>query len=879
MPRLGTESNSSRRYNPQPHPSLYQTTPQNWNVHSDPPKRGESSSSAVSESSDSPDDLVGRSRASNSRTRWNARISGSPYGSRPLSRHLSADSHKVEEMDILVNLVPGEGSDDDDDVENLRDEGASGSEVGDEDEEEDAVDASLGGRESEPGVVDLPHPVHQHHDTALSGTANQKREKNKKKRAKARAKEKEKEELEDIALDALALAPHDLLASMSRIAKLIDSLNAGASANDPRAILRRLQDTLLLDGREVSPERWRDEVLQSVRRMEGMLGQIDKWQSEVAPAEIEALRQETARLEVRVRSVVEDPDPNQSEEAVTEKGKGKERASMDLVMEGEQASQNVTVLQPGTPSADSDGSVSDSVPDSSSCPSDSDTGPTEPDLEGRSPVEEKVPHVDGSSTPTMASPSEPRHPTPHLESTHVPLDPASEISISAPDAPSTSHVLSIPSLATKNHNIPPEPPKDPVKYLAEHPWSMLEVLLLLEVVAHFPPAEHGWIFITEAYNNLLITRPLQEWFAKQAAISNEEEVKMKSLLQKMNAEARQLRARPTNASAPAKPPAAAPAPKAKAGERGKAAQFGSAEAHAEADARAKATSTTAKPAASTPPEQPGTNNAAMDAQIVTRLPFPLDDRVPATGPPPAQRIIPFPRRRPPFTLPSEDAQQFTRIMRSATAGVRPPSNDSRAAMLMLYSATKSRFSVRSVWDCWHRWCTPWVVQDAPTESSEPVVVVVDYIAGNLGAPFGTSWNVYSQAARASEYRPVPGTYPDAPGVQHRVSARYDPRPGMVSFARMTHLTAEKYWKDSGLGRGEGGHVSEEVLDARKTRLPATLAGIWPGKGALFAGSGNEAGLTIAFLTCSSASAATSRRNSFTTVCFFFFCSLSTHHAW
>ncbi|OBZ72866.1 hypothetical protein A0H81_07018 [Grifola frondosa] len=42
-----------------------------------------------------------------------------------------------------------------------------------------------------------------------------------------------------------------------------------------------------------------------------------------------------------------------------------------------------------------------------------------------------------------------------------------------------------------NWNIAPPAPANPIEYLTNHPWTMIEVLLLLEVVAHFPPTEHG----------------------------------------------------------------------------------------------------------------------------------------------------------------------------------------------------------------------------------------------------------------------------------------------------------------------------------------------------------------------------------------------------
>lgn len=288
---------------------------------------------------------------------------------------------------------------------------------------------------------------------------------------------------------------------------------------------------------------------------------------------------------------------------------------------------------------------------------------------------------------------------------------------------------------------------------------------------------------------------------------------MKNVLQKMHAEARQLRARRAQE-------AAAQSAGAGSGERGKAAPFGSAEAQAEANARAK---------------QPATAGALdKDALIVTRLPalFPppaggvahaADN--PAT-PPPAQRVVTFPRRRPPLSLLSEDAKSFARVMASAVAGVRPPSAESRAAMLALYSATKARFPVRTAWDCWHRWCTPWVVQDPGPSTPFPLPpVVLDYIAGNICLPAGT----WITQAQDFVYRPVPGTYPEVPGVQRKVTAGYDPRLGMVTFARMTHLLAERTWAGMGLKRRPDGTVTEEILVGRRAKLPGTLAGIWPGR--------------------------------------------------
>ncbi|KAI0740346.1 hypothetical protein C8Q76DRAFT_821373 [Earliella scabrosa] len=797
MPRLGSESTASaRRHNPtQTHSSYYPVNSQSWHTRSprsDSPLRSDSPSGHLSDSFDSSDDLLGPTRPSGSRSRW--RSSGTPYGPRPLAK-LSLPEQAHLHAAATPTATSSEPSSDAHAGSTTLEQPATGRAVVDaaeggeqEDDEDDGTGAPQDESESE---LDEADHAHAHPQQPLSAAAAKKREKNKKKKAKARAKAKEKEKVR-LAPDTIPpppAPPQELLASMSRIATLVGSLDPDAPQDKPNKLMQQVHDALAKDGHSVPLAQWRAEVLQSVRRMETMLGKMEKWQGQVTPSEIEALKQETARLEGAVD--------------VYQVASGKEKGKMEVrvkVVGARQSSDDadVVALQPGANEQDSD-----DADKSNSCPSDSDTD--------RSPQEEKSLALDLPPSPA--------------DSTQVP--PVLDLDRRSPPSPPThSHVT---SLAPQDYNVPPEPPQDPVEYLKKYPWSMIEVMLLLEVTAHFPPAEHGWLFIAEAYNNLLITRPLQEWFLKQSGVTHEEDTKMAALLKRLGAEASQLRT--ASILTPAKATNVTPAPKAtaakaqsKAGERGKAAPFGSAEARAEANARAK-------PA---PPPAAIGSGTAKGAHFVTRLPHPLaplhlgDDQA---GPPPAQRIMSLPRRRPPLTMPSADAKALYRIMRSAAspAGSRTYRDESRLAMLALFGSTGNRFVVRTMWDCWHRWHTPWIVQGGPIEEAgmpTTPAVPADYLAGNILVPFRTS----IPRMPSFEYRPVPGTYPDVPGVQHAVPSTYDPRPGMVVYARTALAMAEGAWAKAGLGRAPDGTIADDIADARKVRPPTTLAGIWPGKG-------------------------------------------------
>ena len=340
MPRLATESSSVRR---PASPSTSRSTPP-------------LAPDALNFDSDD-----ARPRSAAVRTRWHSRSHRSPYGARPLGKWLpsaGADSSRaiVEEMTALLELFPDpivadeekeeEGPGEDQSVveesgETDREDEADGEEAdgGEGGGHEDAGEAWADGEEAGEAEADDDDDLELTSDlyaagapppsaAAASSAADKKREKNKKKKAKARAKAKEKSKTATVPTPG-SDPPQELLASMSRIAELVGTLNTEAGEGDERAdgeggdaaLLRRMRDVVTdADGAAPThPAQWRAEVLQSVRRMETMLGQMEKWQVQVAPGEIEALRQETARLEVRVRAVV---DQRERDRAVVAEGDG-----------------------------------------------------------------------------------------------------------------------------------------------------------------------------------------------------------------------------------------------------------------------------------------------------------------------------------------------------------------------------------------------------------------------------------------------------------------------------------------------------------------------------------------------------------------------------
>ncbi|OBZ73252.1 hypothetical protein A0H81_07017 [Grifola frondosa] len=205
----------------------------------------------------------------------------------------------------------------------------------------------------------------------------------------------------------------------------------------------------------------------------------------------------------------------------------------------------------------------------------------------------------------------------------------------------------------------------------------------------------------------------------------------------------------------------------------------------------------------------------------------------------------FPRRRPPLTLPSKQARLFARVVADAASGKKATALESRETLNELYKWVGARTPVRTPWDCWHRWCVPWVAAGNTDEPDADMVmpvqppadgkptVVLDYVLGNLCAPYQLS---AKPAPSPVIIAPVPGTYPRAPGMQHpRIEGvGYDPRSGMAAFARMTHLAAERTWAAQGLGRRIDGAIREDVVTQRRQKRPGTIGGSF-GRGAVLLG--------------------------------------------
>ncbi|KAI0739574.1 hypothetical protein C8Q80DRAFT_1274641 [Daedaleopsis nitida] len=781
MPSSGTEATSSvQRHGPTHiHPSS-QVNLHGLHHHSLRNSSPLRSDCFFALSSGNAEDVLDSTRASSSRTRWNVRTAGSPYGPRPVSRrgflkqkHSEAPGTVISEGAEKENELPGSGG-----WAVPADEEVRKRKEADEDEEIDILENSDRVR-GEAGPTTRARAVSD--PSPFGADAGMREENNLKAGARANARNADNPEV-------MSGSPHDLLASISRIANLINSLNPDAPDNGASKFLQDVHDALS-DGGALPSAPWQAELIQSLRRVESLLGRMEKLQTheQVTPAEIEALKLETAQLELQMRVMVE-PNPS---------GRTPKRTKAD--------GSHKDALQTEVTEALCSPQEREGDAEPSSCPSDYETDLTGSEPEDSSSQED----VSLQELPLLAT--TPAIHTSPMSGTSSPLFDSAQTRHS--NGATTTSPVSTPainSLALSNLNLSPEPPQNPVEYLQKTAWTMAEALLLLEVVANYPPAEHGWNFIAEVYNNLIIWPPLREWFSKQAALTNEEDKQMITLLKNMATEARQLRA--PNSSTPGSANARAAASNgttaatktAKVAERGQPVSSSSSTARAEASASAR-------------------NGRNGDAYFFTQLPIPLEKRGPpgTTPPPPAQRFLPLPRPRPPITLPSAQARALSALMRTS----RSTTVEYRA----LFTMCKPRFPPRTPWDCWHRWCTPWIGTSAvaSAEGTDEPLVVQDYICGNLVYPCVT-WKSVGQE-NPFDYRPVRGTYPQVAGVQHTLTGGFDPRPGMAAFARMAHYAAEKAWAAAGLGRLPDLKVSAQVLARRRAVTPPTLSGLWPGK--------------------------------------------------
>ncbi|OCH87753.1 hypothetical protein OBBRIDRAFT_837130 [Obba rivulosa] len=377
---------------------------------------------------------------------------------------------------------------------------------------------------------------------------------------------------------------------------------------------------------------------------------------------------------------------------------------------------------------------------------------------------------------------------------------------------------------------PPEAPPDPLALLTEAPWSVVEVLLLLHIVAHFPPSVFGWERITDAYNYALMEHSLQEWFSATGAQVDEEDAWM------LKAEQRYI-----------------------------ALQF----QRMRSDRMREAPK--AKPVAQTIPP--------TYAEVLRRR---LQPRQPQPTTPPQSRPHPFCLRvahRPPLTFPSDLACFYEAIVEFRIQQPLAEENAQLAELLrVLYMEFKPRFPLRSPWECWHRWCVPYISvsddEQREVERSEESAILrglknrvlkraevreVQRLAPCAASSHTPSSSVASPPAASSsvalspmssspspsvtpspvtppgQYQghihsclgnilepsatPPPGTYPDVPGVKRAASA-YDPHDSLVTFTLATLLDAEPLRAEHGAVRSKR-IVSEASRLLRGVQVPLT----------------------------------------------------------
>ncbi|EMD35839.1 hypothetical protein CERSUDRAFT_115769 [Gelatoporia subvermispora B] len=353
-------------------------------------------------------------------------------------------------------------------------------------------------------------------------------------------------------------------------------------------------------------------------------------------------------------------------------------------------------------------------------------------------------------------------------------------------------------------------PPDPLALLVEAPWSIGEVLLLLDVVSHFPPSIFGWARIADAYNYALMERSLQEWFAATGTEVDAEDAWM------LKAEQRYI-----------------------------ARQFQRMHADRTRDASQKAA---AEPAI--PPTY---------ADVLRRRlqPQPKEQQQPQQGQPQQQgRPHPFCLKvahRPPLTFPSDLAYVYEAIAeyraKQQTSANAAGSNEQLADLLrVLYMELNPHFPLRSPWECWHRWCVPYVPSSSdeqkakmrgegvslkdlkdkalkradqrpppspvspspvsPSEASSSASPTVSVSHPPTASSSDASPVSPSETRRpkihpilgnllAPDVVPPPGTYSDAPGVKRDADSKYDPTGVMKVFTLTTVCDAEPFKAEHG----------------------------------------------------------------------------------
>ncbi|OSX62875.1 hypothetical protein POSPLADRAFT_1056236 [Postia placenta MAD-698-R-SB12] len=388
----------------------------------------------------------------------------------------------------------------------------------------------------------------------------------------------------------------------------------------------------------------------------------------------------------------------------------------------------------------------------------------------------------------------------------------------------------------------PHPPEDPITVLAKNPWTIQEIILLVEVVTHYHPAKYTWKQITELYNYVLMLQPVQAWLMQSLHEAGQEKEAQKTFREQLlarlaedlvakAAEEQQValessavrhRARGTGQNAPAHSSRrhGEPTTRRAVRERSLNGPFGSPEAQEEARRR-RTQGLGANDIQSTSGTPAGHQKTRAETakQPLARTTTMLSAKMPCP---------------PPLTTHSHIAQRWNDLMKMFMEE-STPSNRRGIINLMeyLYSTLEPKYPLRTRWEIWHRWCvSPTASIRLPEQSGAPMpnaATMTDepgksYEEHSDLAQTGTSESrmdvpshpvgpgadaaapaqphpVLGNLAYGPDHALVPGTYPSAPGVQQRYEF-FDPCLGFAQHAILVSTIANEDAAKDALARGK-----------------------------------------------------------------------------
>ncbi|GBE85713.1 hypothetical protein SCP_0802350 [Sparassis crispa] len=380
--------------------------------------------------------------------------------------------------------------------------------------------------------------------------------------------------------------------------------------------------------------------------------------------------------------------------------------------------------------------------------------------------------------------------------------------------------------------MPPPPPDDPTEVLGQDPWSMVEILLLLDVIAHYSPAEAGWEKISQVYNNVLLGT-LRKWIADRMRDSKKDMDTRRSLAQHMcvdrakekyalmhgravkpQVESKDPRAPLQNKQHYALPTRllACDLPSRRDSERSlRGLDVSDPIALVQIDSRRRAPYTfegwVEQEAETMPPPSESFVFGPVDSAASAAIPSPL---MPPEAPPsqlieqpdkPVE-VLPEPRpeyriRPPPLSMPVAQASLLTSTLAAfrvaKKAQLTEPDqyerlvDDALRQATDLYAELNPAYPIRTAWECWHRWCVPLGKMEV---SAGSIVNANNKSKGNFKKPkkgkktksaVPSIHPVLGNLVNFAAPVPIPGTFPDEPGVVHHF-VKHDPRPGLQTFA-------------------------------------------------------------------------------------------------